>query len=70
MPVWHNTTAESRTPIVGKCEICKEEWDVLEEELRKLDERDMEEFGRRGSSVKTIAILRERWWPQTAKRRG
>ena len=27
----------------------------------------MEEFGRLESSEKTIAILGDRWWPQTAK---
>ena len=64
------TSTESRTPIVGNCELCKEKWDVIEEEMRQLDERDMEEFGRLGSSVNTISILRDRWWPQTAKRRG
>ena len=30
----------------------------------------MEEFGRLGSSEKTIAILRDRWWPQAAKQDG
>ena len=39
----------------------KEERDVLEEEMRKLDEGDMEEFGRLETSEKTIAILRNRW---------
>ena len=33
-----------------------------------LDICDMEEFGRRESSEKTIAILGGRWWPQTANR--
>ena len=40
------TTKESRTHIIGECEIYKEEGDVLEEEIRKLDECDMEEFGK------------------------
>ena len=31
---------------------------------------DMEEFGRLESSEKTIAILGDRWWPQTAKQDG
>ena len=35
--------------------------------MRKLGECDMEEFGRPESSEKTIAILGDRWWPQTAK---
>ena len=30
----------------------------------------MEEFGRLESSEKTIAILGDRWWPQTATGRG
>ena len=52
------TTVESRTRIVGECEICKEERDALE--TRKLDEYDIEEFGRLESSEKTIAILGDR----------
>ena len=48
----------------------KEERDALEKETRKLDECNMEEFGRLESSEKTIAILEDRWWPQTAKRDG
>ena len=40
------TTMESRTHIVGECEIYKEERDALEKEMRKLDEFDMVEFGR------------------------
>ena len=39
-------------------------------EMRKLDGCDMEEFGRLESSEKTIAILGDRWWPQTAKQDG
>ena len=38
--------------------------------MRKLDVCDMEEFGRLESSEKTIAILGDRWWPQTAKQDG
>ena len=40
------------------------------EEMRKLDACDMEEFGRLESSEETIAILGDRWWPQTAKQEG
>ena len=36
-------TIESRTHIVGECEIHKEERDALEEEMRKLDVCDMED---------------------------
>ena len=46
---------ESRTHIVGECEIYKEERDVLE--MRKIDECDMEKFGTLDSSEKTIATL-------------
>ena len=48
-------------------EICKEEQDVVEEEMRRIDEYGMENPGTPGSSEKTIAILGDRWWPQTAK---
>ena len=64
------TTIESRTHIVGECEIYKEERDALEEEMRKLDVCHMEELGRLESNEKTIAILGDRWWPQTAKQDG
>ena len=39
-------------------------------EMMKLDEWDMEEFGRLESREKTIAILGDIWWPQTAKQEG
>ena len=55
--------------MVGECEIYKEEWDALEK-MRNLDVCDMEEFGRLQSGEKTIAILGDRWWPQTAKQDG
>ena len=64
------TTIESNTHTVGECEIYKEEWDALDEEMRKLDVCDMEEFSRLERSEKTIAILGDRWWPQTAKQDG
>ena len=41
-----DTTLESKTHVAGEHEIYKEERDVLEEEMRKLDECDMEEFRR------------------------
>ena len=53
---------------MGECEIYKEERDVLE--MRKIDDCDMEKFGTLESSEKTIAILGDRWWPQTAKQQG
>ena len=61
---------EKRTRIVGECEIYKEERDSLEEDMTKLDKCYMEEFGRLESSEKTIAILGDRWWPQTAIQDG
>ena len=45
-----------------------EEWDVLE--MRKIDECDMEEFGALDGAGKMIAILGDRWCPQTAKQDG
>ena len=63
------TTTESRTHIVGECKIYKEERDALEE-MMKFEICDMEEFGRLESSEETIAILGDRWWPQTAKQDG
>ena len=63
------TTIESRTLMMGECEISKEERDVLVE-MRKLDECDVEEFGRVESSEKTIAAKGDRWWPHTAKQEG
>ena len=48
---------ESRIRIVGKCELYKRERNVLEEEMRKIDECDMEKFGTLDSSDEKIAIL-------------
>ena len=62
------TTIKGRTHIVGECEIHKEE--RILQEMRKLDECDMEECCRLKSSERTIAILGERWWPQKAKQDG
>ena len=63
------TTIESRTHIVEKCEIHKEERNALED-MRKLDGCDMEECRRLEKGEKTIAILEDRWWSQTAKQDG
>ena len=52
---------ESRTHIAGECEIYKKERDVLEGEVRKIDECVMEKSGTLDSSPKTIAILGDRW---------
>ena len=50
-----------------------EERDVLEEEIREIDECDMEKFGTLfiDSSEKTIAILGDRrWGPRRRHRKG
>ena len=57
------TTTENRTHI-GECEI------YMLEEMRQLDECDMEEVDRLESSEKPIAILVDRRWPHTAKQDG
>ena len=61
---------ESRTHIVVEYEIYEEERDVLE--MRKIGECGMEKFGTPliDCIEKTIAILGDRWWPQTAKQDG
>ena len=66
------TTTESTTHIVGECEVYKEERDALEKEMMKLDVCDMEEICKLliESNEKTVAILGDRWWPQTAKQDG
>ena len=45
---------------------------MLEEEVREIDECDMEKFGTLlvDSSEKISAILGEKWWPQAAKQDG
>ena len=55
---------------MGECEIYKDERDVLEEDMRKRDECDMENFGTFDNSEKTIAILGDRWWTQKTKQEG
>ena len=59
-------TIESSTHTGGECEVYRKGRGVLEE-MRKLDDCDMEEFGRIEIIEKTIAILGDRWWPQMAK---
>ena len=58
VPMLCGTTMESRTHIVGECEIYKKERDALEK-MKKLDVCNMEEFGTERSE-KTIAILGDR----------
>ena len=45
----------------------KDERDAFEEEMRQFNACDTEEFGRQKCSDKSIAILGDRWRPQTAK---
>ena len=47
----------SKIYVVGKCEMHREEQDVLEK-LKKIDHCNMGKFGTLGSSDKTIAVLR------------
>ena len=42
----------------------------MRQEMRSIDVCDMEKFGALDSSEKTIAILGDTWWPQTAKLQG
>ena len=61
----------SRTHDGGEREMYKEERHVIAE-MSKIDECGMEKFGTLdiNSSEKTIAILGDRRWPQTAKQEG
>ena len=43
---------------------------MCQEEMRIIDECDMGKFGTLDSSEKTIAILGNKWRPQTAKQKG
>ena len=43
---------------------------MLEGEMRNLNKSDMESFDALDSREKTIAILGDRWWPQTVKQDG
>ena len=60
-------TRESRINIVAECELYKEERDMLEEEMREVKEGGIKSFDVLDSREKTVAILADRWWPQTAK---
>ena len=52
---------ERTTHIVGEYEKHKEKRDVLEDEMKKIDECGMEKFGTLDSSKKTIAIPENIW---------
>ena len=61
---------ESRVHIVAECELYKEERDILVEEMREVEEGGIKSFDALDSREKTIAILVDIWWPQTAKQDG
>ena len=61
---------EGRTHIVGEWEKYKEGRDGLEQEIKQIDECDIEKFGTLDSSERTIAIVGKRWWPQAAEQEG
>ena len=43
---------------------------MVGEEMRKFAECVMEELGRLESCEKAMAVLGDKWWPQTAKQDG
>ena len=61
---------ESTIRVVAECELYKEEQDMLVEEMREVNEGGMKSFDALGNREKTMAILGDRWWPQTAKQDG
>ena len=61
---------ESKTHIVAECELYKEERDTLETEMREVMEGGMNLFEALDNREKTIAILGDRCWPQTANQDG
>ena len=61
---------ESRIHIVAECELYKDERDILEGEMREVKEGGIQSFDALDSREKMIAILGDRWWPQTAKQDG
>ena len=61
---------ESRIQLVAECELYKDEHDILEEEMREVKEGGIKSFDALDIREKTIAILGDRCWPQTAKQDG
>ena len=61
---------ESRTHKVVECELYKEERDILEREMREVNEGGIKSFDALDIREKTIAILGDRLWPQMAKQDG
>ena len=58
---------ESRKYIVAECELYKEERDILEGEMQEVKKGGMKSYDTLDTREKTVAILENRWWPQTAK---
>lgn len=52
---------------MAECELYNEKRDVFKGETRKVNEGGMKSFISLNSSVKSIAILGDEWWAQTAK---
>ena len=61
---------ESTTQIVADCDVDKEERDVLGGEMRDVNEGGIKSCDALESREKTIAIIGNRWWPQTAEHDG
>ena len=61
---------ESRTRIVGELDLRKEERNVFEDGISNIDGCDMKKFCTMSFIEKTIAVLGDKWWPQTAKEEG
>ena len=57
--IWWSGWSETTLPSGGECETYKEKRDGLEEEMREIDESDMEEFGTLDSSEKMIVYYLE-----------
>ena len=63
-----NRAGRRRQPTCGACEPSLSV--ALLQEMMKIDECNMDKFGTLDSIEKTIAILGNRWCPQTAKHEG
>ena len=62
---------ESRTHSVGECEMYTEERDVLEDEMRKIDDCDVDNFWyTQDDSEEMIAIVGDKRWQQKSKQEG
>ncbi|CAN0093298.1 unnamed protein product [Sphacelaria rigidula] len=61
---------ESRSHIVAECELYKEEREVLDGEMRDVNKGGVESFDTLDTKEKTMAILGDGWWPETAKQDG